>query len=105
MGQGTRRSSRRSCGFHTFTRYTCTVVTRIYSAVTDSVGLYNMGRFNLNLFLACIRVHKVWVTRKWTSREIKGYPTCTRAFSVYRKKNLNLPVVARRFCLCAYARD
>ena len=37
-------------------------VTRIYSAVTDSVGLYNVGRVNLNLFFACIRVHNAWVT-------------------------------------------
>ena len=34
--------SRQSSGIHTFTRYTCTAVTRIYSAVTDSHGLYNM---------------------------------------------------------------
>ena len=38
-----------------FTRYIYTVVARIYSAVTDSVDLYDMGRVNLNLFLACIR--------------------------------------------------
>ena len=48
---------------------TRTVVTRIYSAVTDSVSLYNIGRVNLNLFLACIRVHNVWVILKWTLRD------------------------------------
>ena len=48
--------------FHTFTRCTCTIETRVYSAVTDSVGLYNKGC--VNLFLACIRVHNV--IRKWT---------------------------------------
>ena len=44
------------------TLYTCTAVTHIYSAMTDNVALYNMGRVNLNLFLACIRVHNVWLT-------------------------------------------
>ena len=35
--------SRQSSGFHTFTRYTCTVVTRIYLVMTDSVGLCKAG--------------------------------------------------------------
>ena len=73
--------SHQSSEFHTFKRYTCTVVTRINSAVTDYVGLYIMRHVNLNMLVACIRVHKVWVTRKCISRD-KGIPHVCLAFTV-----------------------
>ena len=60
------------------------------SAVIESVGLFNMRRVNLNLFLACIIVHNDRVGDPKVDIMWQGYPTPT--FSVYRKDNLNIPI-------------